>query len=166
MKKRLKLPALMALVSALIAVMAIAPPASAAPSANALTVPATCTDPATGTAVDCTLQLVGFTAQNGTLQAVLRLTNNVTGQTTQIVADLTAVTQQQAGSCTLLDLTIQPIDLDLLGLHLHTDTIHLVLTAQRGTLLGNLLCGLFFGNPGGAATALNQLLRQGGIALA
>ena len=42
----------------------------------------------------------------------------------------------------------------------------LVLTAQRGTLLGNLLCGLFFGNRGGAATALNQLLRQGGIRLA
>lgn len=94
----------------------------------------------------------------------MRLTNEVTGRT-QIVADLTAVTQQQAGSCTLLDLTIQPIDLDFLGLHLHTDTIHLVLTAQRGTLLGNLLCGLFFGNsswrplyPGGAATTLNQLL--------
>jgi hypothetical protein len=165
MKKRLKLPVLMALVGALIAVMAIAPPASAAPTANALAVPATCTDTA-GDPVSCTLQLVGFTAQNGTLQAVLRLTNNVTGQTTQIVADLTAATTQQAGSCTLLDLTIQPIDLDLLGLHLHTDTIHLVLTAQRGTLLGNLLCGLFFGNPAGAATTLNQLLRQGGIALA
>jgi hypothetical protein len=165
MMKRLKLPTLIALVSALITVMAIAPPASAAPpAASAVAVPATCTDPATGDAVSCTLQLVGFTAQNGTVQAVLRLTNNVTGQTTQIVADLTAPTQQQAGTCTLLDLTIQPIDLDLLGLHLHTDTIHLVLTAQRGTLLGNLLCGLFFGNSGGAASALNQLLRQGGIA--
>ena len=166
MKKRLKLPALMAFVTALIAVMAIAPPASAAPGTNALTVPAMCTDPTTGNEVGCTLQLVGFTAQNGTLQAVLNLTNTVTGETTRIVADLTAATTQQAGSCTLLDLTIQPIDLDLLGLHLHTDTIHLVLTAQRGTLLGNLLCGLFFGNPGGAATALNQLLRQGGIAFA
>jgi hypothetical protein len=165
MKKRLKLPALMAFVTALIAVMAIAPPVSAAPGTNALTVPATCTDPTIGNEVGCTLQLVGFTAQNGTLQAVLNLTNTVTGETTRIVADLTAATNQ-AGSCTLLDLTIQPIDLDLLGLHLHTDTIHLVLTAQRGTLLGNLLCGLFFGNPGGAATALNQLLRQGGIALA
>jgi hypothetical protein len=44
-------------------------------------------DPATGDAVDCTLQLVGFTTQNGTLQALLRLTNEVTGQT-QILADL------------------------------------------------------------------------------
>jgi len=119
---------------------------------------------ATGTAGDCTLQLVGFTGQNGTVQAVLQLTNDATGATTRIVVDLVAP-QQQTGSCTLLDLTIQPIDLELLGLHLHTDTIHVVLTAQRGTLLGNLLCGLFFSNPTGAAAALNQALRQGQIAL-
>jgi hypothetical protein len=164
--RKIKFSALVALIGALMAVMAMAPPATAAPAAGGLTVPATCTDVATGDPAACTLQLVGFTSQNGTLQAVLKLTNTATGQVTQIVANLTAATQQQAGSCTLLDLTIQPIDLDLLGLHLHTDTIHLVLTAQRGTLLGNLLCGLFFGNPTGAATALNQLLRQGGIALA
>lgn len=164
--RRIRISTLVALVAALVVVMAIAPPAPAAPSPAAVTVPATCTAPGTTDPVSCTLQLVGFTGQNGTVQAVLRLTNNVTNQTTQIVADLTAPTQQQGGSCTLLDLTIQPIDLDLLGLHLHTDTIHLVLTAQRGTLLGNLLCGLFFGNPTGAATALNQLLRQGAIAVA
>jgi hypothetical protein len=160
-----RLVALATLAAALATVVAVAPPAVAAPATNAVAVPATCTDPA-GDPVSCTLALVGFTSQNGTVQAVLSLTNNVTGQVTQIVADLTAITQQQGGSCTLLDLTIQPIDLDLLGLHLHTDTIHLVLTAQRGTLLGNLLCGLFFGNPLGAATTLNQLLRQGGIAVA
>jgi hypothetical protein len=164
--KRLKLPALIALVSALVAVLAIAPPASAAPAAGSLTLPATCTAPGTTDPVACTVELVGFTTQNGALAAVIRVTNNVTGATQTIVASLTPSTTQQGGSCTLLDLTIQPIDLDLLGLHLHTDTIHLVLTAQRGTLLGNLLCGLFFGNPGGAATALNQLLRQGQIRLA
>ena len=135
--------------------------ATAAPAAGGLTLPATCTDPATGDVVGCTVQLVGFTSQNGTVQAILQVTNTATGEVTRIVADLTAVTTQQGGSCTLLDLTIRPIDLDLLGLHLHTDTIHIVLTAQRGTLLGNLLCGLFFGDPAGAATTLNQLLRQG-----
>jgi hypothetical protein len=155
-----------ALAATLVTVIAVAGPAAAAPAATALTLPATCTDPTSGDPVSCTLQLVGFTAQNGTVQAVLKLTNNLTGEATQIVADLTAKTQQQGGTCTLLELTIQPIDLFLLGLHLHTDTIHLVLTAQRGTLLGNLLCGLFFGNPSGAATTLNQLLRQGFIALA
>jgi hypothetical protein len=161
--KKVKLSAFAALVGALIAVLAIAPPASAAPpAANGVTLPATCTD-AAGDPVSCPLQLVGFTTQNGVVAAVLRVTNNVTGATQTIVASLVPGTQQQAGTCTLLDLTIQPIDLDLLGLHLHTDTIHLVLTAQRGTLLGDLLCGLFFGNPTGAATTLNQLLRQGMI---
>jgi hypothetical protein len=162
--KKMKLSAFAALVGALIAVLAIAPPASAAPAANGVTLPATCTDAAGP--FSCTLQLVGFTTQNGVVAAVLRVTNNVTGATQTIVASLVPGTQQQAGTCTLLDLTIQPIDLDLLGLHLHTDTIHLVLTAQRGTLLGDLLCGLFFGNPTGAATTLNQLLRQGMIQVA
>ena len=73
-------------------------------------------------------------------------------------------TAQQAATCTILDLTIQPIDLFLLGLHLHTDTIHLVLTAQRGTLLGDLLCGLFFGQP--TPGLLNQALQGGLITLA
>jgi len=164
MKKKL---GLVSVVAAVIALSLVVAPVNAAPPATSgITLPATCTVQGTTTPADCTLQLVRFTSQNGTLQAVLNLTNPATGVTTQIVADLTAPTTQQGGTCTLLDLTIQPIDLDLLGLHLHTDTIHLVLTAQRGTLLGNLLCGLFFGNPTGAATALNQLLRQGRITLA
>lgn len=132
--------------------------ASAAPTP--VTVPATCTAPGTTNPVGCTLSLVGFNAANGTLNAVLQLTNTVTGAVTQITVPLA-----NAGTCTILDLTIQPIDLDLLGLHLHTDTIHVVLTAQRGTLLGNLLCGLFFGpNPLGlASTLLNSLLAQGAV---
>lgn len=166
MKGKLVLLTLMAtLVAALAAAITAAPASAAPPATTGVTLPATCTDPVTGDAVACTLQLVGFTTQNGTVQAVLNLTNTVTGQTTRIVAALTPVTQQQGGTCTLLDLTIQPIDLFLLGLHLHTDTIHLVLTAERGTLLGDLLCGLFFGDPGGAATVLNQLLRQGLISV-
>jgi hypothetical protein len=96
------------------------------------------------------------------LNAVLQLTNNVTGQVTQI---LVPITQQQGGTCTILDLTIQPIDLFLLGLHLHTDTIHLTLTAQRGTLLGDLLCGLFFGPQQQLAGLLNNALQQGLITL-
>jgi hypothetical protein len=48
---------------------------------------------------------------------------------------------------------------------LHTDTIHLVLTAQRGTLLGDLLCGLFFGSQQQLAGLLNNALRQGLITL-
>jgi hypothetical protein len=39
---------------------------------------------------------------------------------------------------------INPINLNLLGLVVHTDTIHLNITAVpgAGNLLGNLLCGI------------------------
>lgn len=161
----LKLSTLGVLVACLVAALAIAPPASSAPPASAVALPAQCTDVTDPTvAVDCTLELVGFRNNNGTLAAVLRLTNELTGQTTQIVTNVTQA--QQGSTCTILDLTLGPIDLQLLGLRLQTNEIHITLTAQRGTLLGDLLCGLFFGsqnNLGGLATVLNQLLRQGAV---
>jgi hypothetical protein len=50
----------------------------------------------------------------------------------------------QAASCQILDLVVNPINLNLLGLVVHTDTIHLNITAipGAGNLLGNLLCGI------------------------
>ncbi|HEY2636923.1 MAG TPA: hypothetical protein VGI54_06005 [Solirubrobacteraceae bacterium] len=49
-----------------------------------------------------------------------------------------------AATCTILDLTIRPIDLNLLGLKVHLDRVHLLVTGQTGSgnLLGNLLCGI------------------------
>ena len=45
--------------------------------------------------------------------------------------------------CPILDLTLGPLDLNLLGLIVHLDTVHLVITADStGGLLGQLLCGL------------------------
>jgi len=72
-------------------------------------------------------------------------------------------------SCQILDLVLGPLDLDLLGLQVHLDTVHLNITAQGGpgNLLGNLLCavaGLLDGSTGlngilnGIVTLLNQLL--------
>jgi hypothetical protein len=47
-------------------------------------------------------------------------------------------------SCTILDLTLGPLDLNLLGLMVHLDTVHLEITAQQepGNMLGNLLCAV------------------------
>ena len=155
MRRKASVLVLTTLVTALVTAFTLAPSASAQ-----VPIPgATCTQGTTPVA--CTLELVRFTTQNGALAAVFRLTNDVTGAVTQITVPIT--TQQPGTTCTILDLTIQPIDLDLLGLHLHTDTIHVVLTGQRGTLLGNLLCGLFFG-PGPlqpVVSLLNNALRQG-----
>ena len=68
-----------------------------------------------------------------------------------------------AASCQILDLRLQPLDLDLLGLKVHLDTVHLNITAQTGSgnLLGNLLCavtGLLDG--AGALSQIAALLNQ------
>ena len=70
----------------------------------------------------------------------------------------TSITAQQAaGVCTVLDLTLGPLDLNLLGLLVHlgggatgNDPVHLTITADptKG-LLGNLLCSLAGGVPTG-----------------
>jgi hypothetical protein len=53
------------------------------------------------------------------------------------------VTPQVTG-CQILDLVLAPIDLNLLGLVVHLDRVHLNITAVPGAgdLLGNLLCGV------------------------
>lgn len=67
----------------------------------------------------------------------------------------TASAQQAAAVCTVLDLTLGPLDLNLLGLMVHlgggasgTDPLHLTITADptKG-LLGSLLCSLAGGLP-------------------
>ena len=65
--------------------------------------------------------------------------------------------QQAAAVCTVLDLTLGPLDLNLLGLLVHlgggatgTDPVHLMITADpTGGLLGSLLCSLAGGLPTG-----------------
>jgi hypothetical protein len=53
-----------------------------------------------------------------------------------------------AGHCTVLDLTLGPLDLNLLGLMIHLNRVHLRITADpNGGLLGSLLCGLAGGPP-------------------
>jgi hypothetical protein len=53
--------------------------------------------------------------------------------------------------CPVLDLTLGPLDLNLLGLMVHLDTVHLVITANsEGGVLGSLLCSLAGG--GGSPT--------------
>lgn len=121
------------------------------------------------------ITITGFQVVNGVLSAVG--TANVTAggvtQTLNFVASLAS-----AGACQILDLTVGPINLDLLGLVVTTNTIHLNITAQSGpgNLLGNLLCAvanLLNSNgtgPLGLITMLlngllNQLLPAGGLTL-
>src|ERR671936_1649496 len=58
--------------------------------------------------------------------------------------------------CPILDLTLGPLDLNLLGLMVHLDTVHLTITADsEGGLLGSLLCSL--AGRGGGGPALGTL---------
>jgi|tagenome__1003787_1003787.scaffolds.fasta_scaffold20845494_1 hypothetical protein len=59
-----------------------------------------------------------------------------------------AGTQAAQAVCTVLDLTVGPLDLNLLGLMVHLDKVHLLITADpNGGLLGSLLCSLAGGVP-------------------
>jgi hypothetical protein len=59
-------------------------------------------------------------------------------------------TQAVQATCSVLDLTLGPLDLNLLGLMVHLSQVHLVVTADpTGGLLGSLLCGLAGGVPTG-----------------
>lgn len=74
------------------------------------------------------------------------------------------VNQIQAVGCEVLDLVLGPLDLDLLGLVVHLDRVHLNITAVPGpgNLVGNLICaivGLLDGGPLASIVALlNQIL--------
>jgi hypothetical protein len=142
-----------------------AAPASAArpqPAADALaTFTATATN---GTPVTGVVDVNRFVAQaDGTLAAVgtATVTNPATGQSATQAVTLLVDLAASTGSCQILDLVLGPLDLDLLGLVIHLDQVHLNITAQQGpgNLLGNLLCavaGLLDG-PGGLTNLLNGI---------
>jgi hypothetical protein len=57
-------------------------------------------------------------------------------------------TQAPGTVCSILDLTLGPLDLNVLGLLVHLDRLRLTITAVRGGgILGDLLCGLAGGSP-------------------
>jgi hypothetical protein len=120
----------------------------------------------------------------GTLSGVFTLTNFTTNAARQLVANGTftgtatdatgAVTQltnaavsavvapAQAGACKILGLVLGPLHLDLLGLVVDLNEVHLDITAVPGPgkLLGNLLCGIvhILDNQNSAATTLQSFV--------
>ena len=112
---------------------------------------------------------------NGVLVATGTATATIHGRTTTVPfsapVDITLAPNQPPGAvCPVLDLSLGPINLNLLGLVVQTSPICLTITAtQGGGLLGDLLCSLGQGLAGGltlqqalaASPNLNALL--GGI---
>ena len=158
MKARLATLGIVAVLAAGLAVPAATAAPAAAPAAPTANITATLSDatgPIQGTLSNLvfTVNQAGNLVLNGTFTDAL---GNVTNFTTTIL--------QGTGSCQILDLTLGPLDLNLLGLMVHLDQVHLNITAQSGpgNLLGNLLCGvshLLDGNgTNGLANILNRLL--------
>jgi len=99
-----------------------------------------------------------LTAAGGTVDGTLAglpFTTDISNFALQLVPGATP-----GQDCTVLDLALAPIHLQLLGLHADTSAICLNITAIRGGgVLGNLLCGLAGGlNLGDLTGSLNGLL--------
>jgi hypothetical protein len=169
---RLRLTMLLALLATAL-VATTAGPATAAPAPKATapaSLPVAGTIAGGGTFVGQVTN-IAFTSVNGALAVTGNLTGTLTNAAGEVIGTVTNVPitlpvagATTAGSCQILDLTLGPLDLDLLGLVVHLDTVHLNITAQSGpgNLLGNLLCavaGLLDGGGGGfLANLLNNLL--------
>jgi hypothetical protein len=164
--------------------------ASAATSARSAVIQAqakqgTLTAPVTGTFTNAagtghftgTFAPTTFRVVNGVLEATGLLTGTLTsangtslGSVSQSVT-LPVVTPSSAGSaaaaapaaasCNVLDLVLGPLNLNLLGLVVTLNQVHLNITAVPGELLGTLLCdvaGLL--NGGGPLSSIVSLLNQ------
>lgn len=142
---RLRLPFLAALAAVTAACAITAATASAAPTAtgpiatpivnNTLNGVFTITSFATNSA--------GQLVANGTFSGSY---TNPAGMTQQITSAASSVVTNAGtgGGCQVLDLVLGPLHLDLLGLNVDLNQVHLNITAQPGpgNLLGNLLCSV------------------------
>jgi hypothetical protein len=148
--------------------------ATAALSAPAAAAPVTAlTTPITGTGDNGsfagTFTPARFSGQNGNLVATGVLTGTVSDASGDTVGTVTRTVALPvtiaAVTCQVLNLVLGPLHLDLLGLVIDLNQVHLLINAVQapGNLLGNLLCAithLLDGTPtaGGLAALLNAIL--------
>lgn len=164
MRLRISLFAAAVAALALLAGFASTTTATAAPPTTAVSIPIS---PAqSGGVLSGVFQITSFTVNSaGQLVANGVFTGTATiGGVTQTITSTASVIvspAQTGGSCRILDLTLGPLHLDLLGLVIDLNQVHLTITAERGpgNLLGNLLCAITGLLDGGAnPTAIQQLL--------
>lgn len=162
------------IIAALVALFSGAGTASAAtaPAVPALSTPVTGTftdaSGGTGTAAG-TFTPTGFVSDGSNVLANgvadLILTDSAGQQVGTESQTVSVPVGVAAASCQILDLVLGPLDLDLLGLVVHLNQVHLNITADAGpgNLLGNLLCaiaGLLDPGPLTNLQALVALLNQ------
>lgn len=148
--------------------LALATPVTASAAAPARS--AGLSVPVTGSGTNATFagtfDIQRFQASGGRLWAVGTLAGTLTNTATGATAAVSQPIQMPVSadqSCQILNLTLGPLDLNLLGLMVHLNQVVLTITAQQGSgnLLGNLLCavaGLLDNNS--SLTAIANLLNQ------
>jgi hypothetical protein len=112
-----------------------------------------------------------FGVRNGVLVVIGTLVGTLSDHTGALLgtvaeANVAVPIASPSGTCSILNLTLGPLHLNLLGLVVNLNQIHLTITAVSGpgNLLGNLLCAiadlLNSGTPdlGTLSTLLNRLL--------
>jgi hypothetical protein len=149
MRTKLALVGVLAAIAALVTGLTIAPAASAGSTVrpNLTTVPVEGTTSSGGT-FDGTVDVDRLSLQNGHLIANGTLTGtveNAAGETVGSVEDRQVslpVSSGEGATCQIADLSIGAINLNLLGLVVHLDPVHLNISGVQGpgNLLGNLLC--------------------------
>jgi hypothetical protein len=111
-----------------------------------------------GIASTATMTITGFANQGKTLLAVASLSvTTITGIITETVLIPATVT----GTCSILDLHLGAISLDLLGLQVDLAAVDLDIVAESGPgkLLGNLLCAVTnLLNSNAAGNAITRLV--------
>lgn len=146
---KLRLPTI-AVALAMLGMLAVSPAAAASSSAAAApatTVTGTIAQASGGGTFTGTLTNIVVKNVDGVLTATGTLNGTLTtaaGTVLQVVNQVISLPAAATGTCTILTLTLGPLDLNLLGLMVHLNQVVLNVTAQSGpgNLLGNLLCAV------------------------
>jgi hypothetical protein len=104
------------------------------------------------------------TQASGTASATL----SPLGQTPTTVTKKVTLAAARSGSCTVLTLNLEKLELNLLGLFVHLEKVVLGVTGQRhGGVLGSLFCSLAGAHAKAArvsaASRLNTAIRRAGV---
>ena len=169
MRSRTRLFTIIALLGTSIALLS---PVRASAAAG-LPITGTFTDASGGTGVFTgTLNPQGFGVKNGTLVLTGTLVGTLMDHTGALLGTITSgnvalpVGTPSGSTCQILNLTLGPLHLNLLGLVVNLNQVHLTINAVSGpgNLLGNLLCAVANLLNGGApdlgtlSTLLNRIL--------
>ena len=169
MKSKLRLFTIMALLAMSVALLS---PTRAFAAAN-IPINGAFQDASGGTGVFAgTFSPQGFGVKNGALVLTGTLVGTLTDHTGALVGTITSgnvalpVATPTGSTCQILNLTLGPLHLNLLGLVVNLNQVHLTINAVSGpgNLLGNLLCSVANLLNGGApdlgalSTLLNRIL--------